>query len=387
MSRDKSVVPGAGFEYYQGHYWNDLQRVRDLLNERCTGDSARAWQDHLLAEHGPFERALILNCGNGWVERELVDRGLIGSGVGVDYSENLLAQARSAAAAAHPTLEYRRCDTNTADFPDGEFDLVVNHAAMHHVAYVDRVMRAICELLPSDGVFVSYDYVGPHRNQYTAAQWEAAWLVNESLPAELRQTMAYPSMTAMLADDPTEAVHSELVMSTMRRYFAIDYEARLGGALAYPLADPQRRAPLVSRGGGGRGRRVDHGRRPRTVGRGRTRDVLRLRGRPTGQGVTASALTTSSRWADEENAREAAAAAAGGLYYPPTMLSTLERQIAEAGRNPVLARLPPSVAARLSQVEASCARRREAERPAVGSGLSGQPMSAVVSRSAVTRSI
>lgn len=350
MSRDTPVVPGAHFEYYQGHYWNDLQRVRDLLNERCTGDPSRAWQDHLLAEHGPFERALVLNCGNGWVERELVDRGLITSGVGVDYSEDLLAQARSASADAHPTLEYRRCDTNTADFPDGEFDLVVNHAAMHHVAYVDRVMRAICELLPSEGVFVSYDYVGPHRNQYTAAQWEAAWLVNESLPTELRQAMAYPSMTAMLADDPTEAVHSELVMSTMRRYFAIVYEARLGGALAYPLLThntalhsyPEEEvveavesimaadlelsvegdlgtffAYVVARPDKGSLRRVD--------------DL--------------------NRWADEEDAREAAAAASDGVYYPPTMMSTLERQLAEAGRSPVAARLPPAVAARLSRLK------------------------------------
>jgi len=350
MSRDKSVVPGAGFEYYQGHYWNDLQRVRDLLNERCTGDSARAWQDHLLAEHGPFERALILNCGNGWVERELVDRGLIRSGVGVDYSENLLAQARSTAAAAHPTLEYRWCDTNTADFPDGEFDLVVNHAAMHHVAYVDRVMRAVCELLPSDGVFVSYDYVGPHRNQYTAAQWEAAWLVNESLPAELRQTMAYPSMTAMLADDPTEAVHSELVMSTMRRYFAIDYEARLGGALAYPL--------------------LTHNAALHSFPEEEVVDAVEsimaadLEQSVDGELGTFFAYVVArpdksslrsaddlARWADAENAREAAAAAAGGRYYPPTMMSTLERQIAEAGRHPVLARLPPSVAARLSQLK------------------------------------
>ena len=44
-------------------------------------------------------------------------------------------------------------------FPLGEFDLVVNHAAAHHIAAIDRVFREICRILPEDGWFVSFDYV------------------------------------------------------------------------------------------------------------------------------------------------------------------------------------------------------------------------------------
>ncbi len=33
---------------------------------------------------------------------------------------------------------------------------------------LDRVFRQICRVLPEDGWFVSFDYVGPHRNQYRA---------------------------------------------------------------------------------------------------------------------------------------------------------------------------------------------------------------------------
>jgi SAM-dependent methyltransferase len=87
-------------------------------------------------------------------------------------------------------LDYEQLDTNTAKFPTGPFDLVVNHAALHHVAYLDRVARKLCEILSPDGVLVSWDYVGSHRNQYSGAQWEAAWKVNLDLPRRSGRTCA-----------------------------------------------------------------------------------------------------------------------------------------------------------------------------------------------------
>ena len=65
---------------------------------------------------------------------------------------------------------------------------MVNHAAAHHISMIDRVFREICRLLPEDGCFLSMDYVGPHRNQYTSAAWERAWSVNDELPAQVRQS-------------------------------------------------------------------------------------------------------------------------------------------------------------------------------------------------------
>ena len=45
-------------------------------------------------------RALILNCGNGWVEREMVSANVMAEAVGIDYSEALLDEARQAASIA-----------------------------------------------------------------------------------------------------------------------------------------------------------------------------------------------------------------------------------------------------------------------------------------------
>src|SRR5579863_4940348 len=80
--------------YYQGIYWNDYELVQRHLNARVSGDESRSWSDRFAAVAGrTFERALVLNCGNGWVERQLVRAGLFTEAVGIDYSEQLLAEA------------------------------------------------------------------------------------------------------------------------------------------------------------------------------------------------------------------------------------------------------------------------------------------------------
>jgi SAM-dependent methyltransferase len=222
--------------YYTGTYWNDFEAVRRRINTKISGVPTLRWHEHFANTTGrKFRRALILNCGNGWVERELVEYGLIAEGVGLDYSPSLLAEAESEARQSGLPLTYQQGNINTDALPDGEFDLVVNHAAAHHIATIDRVFRQVCTLLPADGWFVSFDYVGPHRNQYGLEAWEAAWKTNEQLPVSLRQQMNYPPMPVMLVVDPTEAIHSELIVPTFERYFTPDQFTPLGGAIAYLL--------------------------------------------------------------------------------------------------------------------------------------------------------
>jgi SAM-dependent methyltransferase len=222
--------------YYSGTYWNNFVAVRRRINERISGDPTQQWYEHFAkSTKRTFERALILNCGNGWVERELVEHGLIAEGVGIDYSETLLDQARSEAGEAGLPLTYHQADINTGPLPAGSFDLVVNHAAAHHIAAIDRVFREVCRVLPSDGWFVSFDYVGPHRNQYRLDAWEEAWKLNRQLPASLRQELTYPPLPVMLVVDPTEAIHSELILGMFDRYFTASQFTPLGGAIAYPL--------------------------------------------------------------------------------------------------------------------------------------------------------
>jgi SAM-dependent methyltransferase len=220
--------------YYGGNYWNNLDCTIRMINRRISGDEKVNWWQHFAAREGrTFERALILNCGNGWVEREMVGLGFVKEAVGIDYSPDLLAAARDAAGSM--PIQYEQVNINKDSLPQGDFDLVVNHAAAHHITMLDRVFRNLCRLLPDDGWFISFDYVGPHRNQYTTEAWDNAFMLNERLPENVRQKLVYPDLPTMLLDDPTEAVHSELILETLGRYFRVDELTPVGGPIAYPL--------------------------------------------------------------------------------------------------------------------------------------------------------
>jgi SAM-dependent methyltransferase len=297
--------------YYTGSYWNDLPAVRVHLNKRATDDTGTTWVHHVRnLRGGPFKKALFLNCGNGWVEREWLAEGAILSAVGVDYSEELLNQARASAVGL--PLEYHQLDTNTAEFPGEGYDLVVNHAAGHHVTRVDSVMRALCALLAPDGWFVNWDYTGPHRNQYGWDQWAAAHRLNNRAPAPLKNVLRYPDLASMIHTDPTEAIHPELFVETLERYFSISHNRSLGGWLAYLLLTSNDRLfgspadlvdPWVSEVLQCDAAEADAG-----------RTLFRYIIAQPNHAVLSDQARLNT-WTEQENLRESRADASGGVYY------------------------------------------------------------------------
>jgi SAM-dependent methyltransferase len=360
--------------YYHSGYWNDLAAVQRYMNRRASGDPAVSWSEHLAASTGrTFAKALVLNCGNGWVERGLVAAGLVKEAVGVDYAEDLLVSARAEAAKAGLPLRYAQLDTNTAAWPEDGFDLVINHAAGHHVAYVDKVFRSIAELLPEDGLFVSFDYLGAHRNQYPTAQWEAAFAANEALPAELRADLGYPHLPTMLVSDPTEAIHAELILPTLRRYFEIDYFRALGGGVAYPVltfnqaifarpeTDPEV-AAAIEQVLAADAAYTDADPEANTL-------FGYVIGRPRKPALADTAQLAG--WTAAEQERERLAAADGGRYYPDTMLAVLYERLDVAARELAGARRDlAGMADRLAAAEQAAAAQAEraaaAEQAAAG---------------------
>src|SRR3954454_22512128 len=314
--------------YYGGGYWNDLPQVREYIEGRSTNKpSPTRWFHHLRQVHGdkPFAKALILNCGNGWVERDLLREGIALEAVGIDISEDLLDQARKEAADSGLNPRYFARDINTADLPEDGYDLVVNFAAAHHIAHIDKVFRRVAEVLPEDGVFVSVDYVGPHRNQYGYEQWEAASRLNASLPEQFRSSFSYPHLPTILAGDPTEAIHSELILETTRRYFRLEELNPVGGGLAYLVlshnaglhADPEgaEQDAII--------------RQVLDADAAWTQDhepmFVFFWGHPDKAALNSAGQL--AEWSRDEEEREQRAARNGGEYYPLSLLQELTQEI------------------------------------------------------------
>jgi SAM-dependent methyltransferase len=322
------TAPADASIYYGGDYWNDLPEVSRYINRRVSGDESVDPWAWFQAQHAgrTFERALVLNAGNGWVERNLIDRGLIASAVSLEYLPELVAEATQAA--GNRPLTYVQHDINHDPIPDGPFDLVVNHAACHHIARLDRVFRAACALLPEDGVLVCHDYIGPHRNQYPYEMWAEVTKLNDSLPPQFRKELVYPHLPTMLATDPTEAIHSELIVEVMSRYFDQKEFRPIGGGMAYEIltfndavhrASPDERAEVVA-----------------TVLAADEAYTDAPGGEPLFAFFYALPRKASldepsqlAEWAREEEVREAGASEANGEYYERTLLQRLTNDLSD----------------------------------------------------------
>jgi hypothetical protein len=146
--------------------------------------------------------------------------------------------------------------------------------------------------------------------------------------------MVYPHLPTMLATDPTEAIHAELILPVLRRYFDVEHFRALGGGVAYPVltfnkgifSRPQEEvAPLVRQVLAADEAWTDEDPEGRTL-------FAYIVAKPRKDALADAAQL--AEWTAEEDDRERLAAAAGGRYYPDTMLNGLyeELDVAKRGR-------------------------------------------------------
>ncbi len=197
----QTVVNDNSQVYYHGQYWNDFQRVLEYMCENFTGDKNKWWVQDFKERfcQTSFEHGLVLNCGNGWVEREFIDLGMVKCVTAFDYSMDLLHIAEKEK--GERPISYFQTDVNKVDFSDNQFDLVVNVASLHHVQYINRFCRIMCSTINS---------------------------IKKS-------PIIKPHLPTMVLDDPTEAIHSELIIESVSRYFDIVERHDTGGGIAYEL--------------------------------------------------------------------------------------------------------------------------------------------------------
>jgi len=232
----KTVVNENSSVYYKGSYWNDLPVVKKYMYKNFTGDENVAWMEDFRERFckTPFKHGLAINCGNGWVERQFIDSNIVSKVTAFDYSTDLLKLAEEEK--GDRNIEYFQADVNKLELEENKFDLVINVAALHHVQYINRLSRVLCGALKEDGYVVNFDYIGPHRNQFPLRQRYHIKRGNRMLPAPMqKKPLIMPHLPTMLHGDPTEAIHSELIIDSLSRYFDITERHDTGGGIAYYL--------------------------------------------------------------------------------------------------------------------------------------------------------
>ena len=95
------------------------------------------------------KRVLDLGCGAGQLARHAAEGGAQ-EVIALDVSERMLDIARTEY--AHPRVTHRRQAIESAEFPDGRFDLVVSSLAFHYVADYAGLLGRIAGWLTPGGV-------------------------------------------------------------------------------------------------------------------------------------------------------------------------------------------------------------------------------------------
>lgn len=329
------IAPPASITYYRPQiYWNDFEIVRCRIDAEISGSPTTDWVGHLKSRGLTFDRCLMLNCGNGWVERDLYRTGLFREVFGFDIGEKMVDEATEQAKKMEMPARYVVADCNNFVPERDRFDLAVNFAAMHHVAYINRLTARTTAALKPGGRYVAFDYVGPHRNQYSWKIWSAIIELNATLPIAFRHDyIPYPHLKTMLHLDPTEAIHSELQVEMLKRYFDIAQYTELGGALAYHLLYGNAALFEARHSAAGQAclNAILDADKTFTTRHPDTNLFAFWIAAPKAKSALSEGQMQA--WQADEDAREAAAALQAGRYYPPTALEILTNEISDLRYN------------------------------------------------------
>jgi len=104
-------------------------------------------------------RILELGCGTGAVSRAIASRpGFIGTVVGSDLSAKLIEAAKDITAQSGlKNIEYCQADGQGARVHDGQYDLVLAHTVISHVADPVALLREAIRLAKPGGQIIVHD--------------------------------------------------------------------------------------------------------------------------------------------------------------------------------------------------------------------------------------
>jgi SAM-dependent methyltransferase len=262
----------------EGAYWGSIDGDAGApqiwhdpgLQEIFFGAEERRFVDRIAAL-GP--RALELGCGHGELAIAVAERGL--EVTAIDLSEERIAGARARAPSGNPAFLVG--DLNRMRLPDGPFDVVVAHDALHHLVDLDHVLAEVERVLRPGGALLVYDFrgMGKFWKALSAAlyavlptrlSYAEKWRLRKGLAAFLegerakRAALEQGGGAALHPQSPFEGISQESIEPAIARrfdvierrefcpfFFYLAPKLRLPAGLRLPVARALRRAEDVLR--------------------------------------------------------------------------------------------------------------------------------------------
>lgn len=140
-------------------YWNSRAEGYTLSNREELEDEHRIflWEQQIRrALNGRICRHVLdVGCGPGFFSVLLARLGY--EVTAVDYTENMLAEARKNAAHYGVDIDFRRMDAQKLDFEDGIFDLVISRNVLWNLEQPEQAYREWLRVLQPNGTVMNFD--------------------------------------------------------------------------------------------------------------------------------------------------------------------------------------------------------------------------------------
>jgi SAM-dependent methyltransferase len=165
--------------------WMAVPAVRQYLNT-LIGGTVHDWPFNWFVKYlngRRLPRALSIGCGTGALERDLIRRGICDRVDAFDGSTVSLVKAKTDAIADGygDAIHYFAADFNEPVLPRGTYDAVFFHHSLHHVAKLEKLLRAVLLALKPDGLLYLDEYIGPSRTWWTDDRFRHERAVFEKL--------------------------------------------------------------------------------------------------------------------------------------------------------------------------------------------------------------
>ncbi len=140
-------------------YWNSRAEGYTLSNREELEDEHRVflWEQQIRrALNGRVCRHVLdVGCGPGFFSVLLARLGY--EVTAVDYTENMLEEARKNAAHYGVDIDFRQMDAQNLDFEDGIFDLVISRNVLWNLEQPEQAYREWLRVLKPNGTVMNFD--------------------------------------------------------------------------------------------------------------------------------------------------------------------------------------------------------------------------------------
>jgi len=231
-------------------YWETLDAVAAYQINQMTGNETLNVHKYILDSirnylpHGNL-RGCFLGCLEaGGPEYSYMKSGLFEKidvfDIAKDLIERKQEKIRQEGIAG---INYFHANLNSHIFEPSAYDLVFSWGTIHHIENLEHLFKQIQQALAPGGILIVREYSGPNRLQFTDEQLILVNALLKCIPDTYRrrQDGSIKNREKRISEsrckryDPSEAVRSGHVVSTIKDCFTFHSFRETGGALLSPL--------------------------------------------------------------------------------------------------------------------------------------------------------